>query len=206
MLSVMSSHDYLFGIHDFEPSALLSVIPHMPMDIPEVLPMPLPICEDDSHEHKTRRGVHVTSYGEITPKHKDCPKFHKRSYIYTIGFTSTKPWLSSKNISQKCDHTCEIIDGGQRPMFRVTASDRTDAPITATTPGGAWNAIKKRVNDNCPTVQEKYTGLISGTEYFGLFCETTISRCEKLDTEKVCSKYWDSKAQGYSVVGSKART
>jgi hypothetical protein len=198
----MSSLDYLFGLPQFEPSVLPAVILHVPLDIPEVFSVPTTV---HANGHTTRRGVHVTNYGQVTNKHRDFPKFHKKSYIYPIGFTSTKSWLSSVDPTKKCEHTCEIIDDGDRPMFRVTASDRPLSPITKTTPGGAWNAIKKRVNGDCTNVQEQYPGLISGPEYFGLFCKTTISQCEKLDTDEVCREYWDAKAQGYSAVGSKAR-
>ena len=191
-----------FDAPEFEPSPLPPVVPHVPLDVPEVLPMPPPVYADG---HTTKRGVRVINYGQVTDKHRTCPKFHKKSYIYPIGFTSSKSWISSVDPTKKCEHTCEIIDDGDRPMFRVTASDLPHAPITKTTPGGAWNAIKKRVNGDCSNIREQYSGLISGPEYFGLFCKTTISQCEKLDTDEVCRKYWDAKAEGYCAFGSKAR-
>ena len=189
-----------FDAPEFEPSPLPPVVSHVSLYIPEVFPVPQPV-----RGHDAGRGVYVTNYGQVTSKHRDFPKFHKKTYIYPIGFTSTKSWLSSVDPTKKCGHTCEIIDDGDRPMFRVTASDRPLSPITKTTPGGAWNAIKKRVNESCPTDQGRFTGMISGQEFFGLFCLTTISRCEELDTDEVCRKYWDAKSQGYTVIGSKPR-
>ena len=42
-------------------------------------------------------------------------------------------------------YTSEILDGGNRPVFRVTADD-TDKEFVDETPSGAWSKIVKKVN------------------------------------------------------------
>ena len=50
-------------------------------------------------------------------------------------------------INERCDYLCEILDGGNAPLYKVTCSEDPDNPIIKDASSGAWIEICKRIND-----------------------------------------------------------
>jgi len=42
------------------------------------------------------------------------------------------------NLGDRAKYTCEIIDGGQKPLFQVTSSENKEHPIVKESPTAAW--------------------------------------------------------------------
>ncbi|GAB1599004.1 transforming growth factor beta regulator 1-like [Argonauta hians] len=63
----------------------------------------------------------IHSLGEIVP---DRPNFHSEEYIFPIGFCSTRLYVSTRHPDQKCLYTCSISDGGNGPLFEISADDQ----------------------------------------------------------------------------------
>ena len=51
--------------------------------------------------------------------------FHSDKYIWPIGYRAVRQFWSliSNEPDKKCEYTCEILDGGGKPLLRVTPSD-----------------------------------------------------------------------------------
>lgn len=45
----------------------------------------------------------------------DRPTYHTDSWIYPVGFLSTRIYGHIKDPEQKCVYTCKIVDGGEYP-------------------------------------------------------------------------------------------
>lgn len=91
------------------------------------------------------------------------------------------------NKGQKADYTCEILDGGEKPLYRVTSSEDPENPIVKDSSTGCWVYICKKVNDMSENRKSKVT--ISGTERFGLVEETIRRILEFMPGSEQCSKY-----------------
>jgi len=87
----------------------------------------------------------------------------------------------------KAQYTCEILDGGDKPIYKVTSSEDPDNPIIRDSSTGCWVYICNKVNDLADHKKEKVT--ISGTERFGLLENTVKKVLESLDGAELCMNY-----------------
>jgi hypothetical protein len=125
----------------------------------------------------------IEALGTINPK----PNFHSEKYIWPIGFKSTREFTSTKNIEERCMYTCEIIDGGDKPIFKVTPADDPETPSEASSASQAWKQILMRINERKPE-QAKRTS-VSGPEYFGFGFPAIADLIAKLPNAEKCTKY-----------------
>ena len=50
-------------------------------------------------------------------------------------------------LNERCEYLCEILDGGNSPLFKVTSSEDPENPIIKEASSGVWIEICKRIND-----------------------------------------------------------
>lgn len=55
--------------------------------------------------------------------------YHSHAYIYPIGYKSEREYYSTVNVTTRVKYTCEILENGSSPLFRVTPSDDPDNPV-----------------------------------------------------------------------------
>jgi hypothetical protein len=118
------------------------------------------------------------------------PGFHSTSYIWPIGFKSTRQYASMKDPERKTTYFNEIIDNGDAPIFRVSAEDDLENPIDAPSPTAAWKTIIERVN----VVKAERTGkrmqtTVSGPEYFGFSHPSIAKLIQELPNSDKCLAY-----------------
>src|SRR5690606_16396305 len=70
-----------------------------------------------------------------------------------------------KNPELRVKYTSQIVNGGDRPQFIVTAEDDPMCPIVSHSPSGAWREVVRRLLGQAAT--EKSIS-VSGTLRFGL--------------------------------------
>ena len=58
--------------------------------------------------------------------------------IYPIGFKSYREHASMFKLGVRARYTCEILDGGVKPLFQVISSEDPDHPIIKETATAAW--------------------------------------------------------------------
>lgn len=67
----------------------------------------------------------LQSLGVIKPG----PFYHSEHNLFPVGYKSLRVYASIFNKGEKAEYTCEIIDGGDKPLYRVTSSEDPDHPI-----------------------------------------------------------------------------
>lgn len=103
--------------------------------------------------------------------------YHSEKNFFPIGYISIREHLSMMNPPRRCLYTCEILDGGLRPIFKLTCQDDEKNPIIKDSCTGCWIVVCNRINDIQKNRKCKVT--ISGTERFGL-CDLNV--CKVLQT------------------------
>ena len=116
----------------------------------------------------------------------DREKFHNKRYIWPVGFESTRSYFSMKTPDQHTIYTSRILDGGDGPLFQVTAEDDPENPVAAPAASTTWTTIVRKVNE------AKNKGQMcsaSGPEYFG-FGNPTIARLiQEMPNADKCKNY-----------------
>jgi len=102
----------------------------------------------------------IECLGTIIPRHP----FITDKHIYPVGFSSTRYFESMINPNRRVVYTSQIVDGGGKPQFIVTAEDDPMNPVISNTPSAAWRTVLKRVMGKT----EGDNVSVSGTLRFGL--------------------------------------
>ena len=69
-------------------------------------------------------------------------------------------------VGRRAIYTCEVLDDGVKPMFKVTCDDDPHNPIISDTASGAWLHFIKKTNEIQPVPKVKPS--VSGPEKFGI--------------------------------------
>eukprot|EP00698_Gefionella_okellyi_P005827 TRINITY_DN15265_c0_g1_i1.p1 TRINITY_DN15265_c0_g1~~TRINITY_DN15265_c0_g1_i1.p1 ORF type:complete len:452 (-),score=63.97 TRINITY_DN15265_c0_g1_i1:90-1412(-) len=96
------------------------------------------------------------------------PQFHTKLHVYPIGFKTTRMKYSYVNPNVKVLYTSEILDGGDSPVFRVSAADDPDHAVETRFPSGAWTTITQRLALARQDTGKKTANSLSGQDMFGL--------------------------------------
>jgi len=89
-------------------------------------------------------------------------------HIWPIGFRSNRYFSSMVNPDVRVKYTSQIIHGGDKPQFMVTAEDDVDNAIISYSPSGAWRTVLKRVMSKTGNDEARKNISVSGTLRFGL--------------------------------------
>jgi hypothetical protein len=128
-------------------------------------------------------GALVRSLGTVV---WDIDAFHSRTMIWPVGFRSTRELRSLNHSGRRALYTSEIMVIGNRPLFRVTASDEPAAPVDAWDPTSAWATMLQRIESRWPGVRLPLR--TSGEVQFGL-CGATLHRIEALPNAARCARH-----------------
>lgn len=113
--------------------------------------------------------------------------YHSEKNIFPIGYCAIREHPSMLNPKERGLYTCEILDGGEKPIFKLTPHEDKENPIIKDTCTGCWIIVCNRINDIQQNRKSKVT--ISGTERFGL-CDLNISKhFQSFPEIKYCKKY-----------------
>lgn len=69
-------------------------------------------------------------------------------------------------LNERCEYLCEILDGGNAPLYKVTSSEDPDNPIVKDASSGAWIEVCRRINELQGTNRKHVT--VSGPDRYGL--------------------------------------
>lgn len=129
------------------------------------------------------RPIIIDFIGTIKPK----ISYHSQHNLFPVGYKSIRDYASMFSKERRAKYTCEILDGGEKPIYKVTSSEDPENPIVRDSSTGCWVHICKKVNDLTDNDDKKVT--ISGTERFGLI-ESTVKRIlEGLENSEKCVNY-----------------
>ncbi|KAK3268698.1 hypothetical protein CYMTET_22812 [Cymbomonas tetramitiformis] len=86
-------------------------------------------------------GVTLEAFGTIDPwRHA----YHGPAYLFPIGYRTTRMFARMDKPDEKCLYTQEIIDGGDQPMFQISAEIGGD-PVLHQSSTGAWSMVLAKV-------------------------------------------------------------
>ena len=103
----------------------------------------------------------------------DNKNFHSEKNIFPVGYKSVREYQSMFNLKNRAEYTCEILDGGNKPQYKVTCNEDIEHPIIRDSSTGCWSYIVSAINELQGNKKKKVT--INGIERFGL-CESKIVR------------------------------
>uniref|UniRef100_A0A1D1ZF79 Transforming growth factor beta regulator 1 n=1 Tax=Anthurium amnicola TaxID=1678845 RepID=A0A1D1ZF79_9ARAE len=115
----------------------------------------------------------------------DREAYHTNRYIFPIGFMSKKQYLSAVDVTKRTTYTSEILDGGDTPIFQVTAADQPGRKFSASSSSGVWKKILDEIN--CQGVPSKTHA--SGPEMLGLSHLGITKYIQELPGAEKCTKY-----------------
>lgn len=110
--------------------------------------------------------------------------YHTEKNLFPIGFKSLREQTSTINPGGRCQYICEIMDGGTKPLYKVTPYDDSDNPIIKDSSTGCWIDICKRINEQSNNRRTNVT--VSGPERFGLADFNVIRMLQTLPNVEKC--------------------
>jgi len=119
----------------------------------------------------------------------DREAFHSDKYIWPVGFKSVRIFQSAIDPEERALYTCEILDGGDKPLFRVTPSDDPENYVEAASASSAWKTILNRINEAKPAADKRASVSVSGPEYFGFGVPTVAELIAQLPDADKCIHY-----------------
>ena len=114
--------------------------------------------------------LRILNLGTIVHDNKN---YHSEKNIFPIGYKSVREHTSMFSLDRRAEYTCEILNGGQKPQYKVTSSEDPDHPIIKDSSTACWSVVGNAINKLQGNKRKKVT--ISGTERFGL-CDSKVSR------------------------------
>ncbi|KAI8089357.1 F/Y-rich N-terminus-domain-containing protein [Halteromyces radiatus] len=116
----------------------------------------------------------------------DRPAFHNQRYIYPVGYKVKKWYRSMVDPKSDTQYVCEILDGGQEPVFRLQADDDPLNVYTGPTPTTVWTIA---VRQAFAIRNMDYGHNPVGPDFFGLRKNTIAKMIQDLPNADKCSNY-----------------
>ncbi|CDW85164.1 f y-rich n-terminus family protein [Stylonychia lemnae] len=115
------------------------------------------------------------------------PDYHSHRNIFPIGFKTIRTHQSLYSVGGRADYICEILDGGDRPLFKVIPMEEQDKPLVRESASGCWLEIVKRIESLTNIRKGKVT--VSGPDRFGLQEAGVMQLIQQLPNANKCQKY-----------------
>ncbi|KAM3578618.1 hypothetical protein VKS41_009001 [Umbelopsis sp. WA50703] len=116
----------------------------------------------------------------------DRPAFHNQRYIYPVGYRVKKWYRSMVDPLNDTQYTCEILDGGKEPIFRLQADDNMDEVFTGPTCTTVWTIAVRRA---FAVRNMEYGHNPVGPDFFGLRKNTIAKMIQDLPHAEKCKNY-----------------
>ncbi|KAL9544440.1 hypothetical protein MBANPS3_007618 [Mucor bainieri] len=138
----------------------------------------------------------------------DKAAFHNQRYIYPVGYRVKKWYRSMVDPHSDTQYTCEILDGGDEPIFQLNADDNPSECWRGPTPTTVWTIAVRRA---FAIRNMDYGHNPVGPDFFGLRKNTIAKMIQDLPNADKCKNYiWQnfeamSNNKGKSVRRTNAR-
>ncbi|OBZ89243.1 Transforming growth factor beta regulator 1 [Choanephora cucurbitarum] len=127
--------------------------------------------------------LNIISLGQVE---YDRPNFHNERYIFPIGYTAERTYMSMVEPNNQTIYTCRVEDGGDGPLFTLQAADCPDEKISARTATRVWGSVLRKANE---VRQKETSNAISGPEYYGFSHPLVIKMIEEMEGVDKCVRY-----------------
>ncbi|KAI8075581.1 F/Y-rich N-terminus-domain-containing protein [Thamnidium elegans] len=113
-------------------------------------------------------------------------QFHNERYIFPIGYTVERTYMSMVDPNNQTTYTCKVEDGQEGPLFTLSAADAPEIELSARTATGVWALVIKKANE---VRQKESSNAISGPEYYGFAHPLVIEMIEEMEGVDECFRY-----------------
>lgn len=113
--------------------------------------------------------------------------YHSEKNLFPIGYKAVREHQSMFKLGERALYTCEILDGGLKPQYKLISNEDPDNPIIRDSSTGCWIAVCNKINILQGSKRSKVT--ISGTDRFGLSDSNVVRLLQSLPNADKCSKY-----------------
>jgi hypothetical protein len=147
----------------------------------------------------------VENLGNIFPH----SPYITEKHIWPVGFKSFRYFSSMNNPEMRVKYTSQILEGGEKPQFVVTAEDDQLNPIVSYSPSGAWRTVLKRVMSKSTSEEARKNVSVSGTLRFGLAHPIVSHLIRELPGAEKCKDNggsWSSSPSNSPSLARKRRT
>jgi hypothetical protein len=69
------------------------------------------------------------------------PNYHTEKNLFPIGFKSVREHSSMLKLGERALYTCEILDGGSKPSYKLTPHEDPENPIIRESSTGCWVSL-----------------------------------------------------------------
>ncbi|ORX52972.1 hypothetical protein BCR36DRAFT_582374 [Piromyces finnis] len=132
---------------------------------------------------KSSNEVTIISIGKIVHE-RDA--YHSQRYIWPVGFESKKEYISMQDPKKRTIYTNRILDGGDVPIFEVTAEDLPGTVFRANSASGAWKSVLSELSKRGSTGAKTHA---SGPDFFGLSDLGVTKVIQELPNAERCIRY-----------------
>ncbi len=91
------------------------------------------------------------------------------------------------HLVQRSKYTCKIVNGGNKPLYKLTSSEDPNNPIIRDSWTAFWSFVCNKINDLQDKKRKKVT--VSGIERFGLCESNVVKLSQSLPGADKCPKY-----------------
>ncbi|KAI9481146.1 MAG: hypothetical protein EXX96DRAFT_502625 [Benjaminiella poitrasii] len=116
----------------------------------------------------------------------DKAAFHNQRYIYPVGYRVKKWYRSMVDPHSDTQYTCEILDGGDEPIFQLNADDNPNECWRGPTPTTVWTIAVRRA---FAIRNMGYGHNPVGPDFFGLRKNTIAKMIQDLPDADKCKNY-----------------
>ncbi|KAI8642376.1 hypothetical protein BD408DRAFT_416686 [Parasitella parasitica] len=116
----------------------------------------------------------------------DKAAFHNQRYIYPVGYRVKKWYRSMVDPHSDTQYTCEILDGGDEPIFQLNADDNPSECWRGPTPTTVWTIAVRRA---FAIRNMDYGHNPVGPDFFGLRKNTIAKMIQDLPNADKCKNY-----------------
>ncbi|KAI9025818.1 hypothetical protein CLU79DRAFT_743225 [Phycomyces nitens] len=116
----------------------------------------------------------------------DRASFHNQRYIYPVGYRVKKWYRSMVDPHSDTQYTCQILDGGDEPIFQLDADDNPGEVWRGPTPTTVWTIAVRRA---FAIRNMDYGHNPVGPDFFGLRKNTIAKMIQDLPNADKCQNY-----------------
>lgn len=69
------------------------------------------------------------------------PAYHTEKNLFPIGYAAVREHASMTKLGERALYTCEILDGGTKPLYKLTPHEDEENPIIKESSTGCWVII-----------------------------------------------------------------
>ncbi|CAO3649740.1 unnamed protein product [Cunninghamella blakesleeana] len=141
----------------------------------------------------------VISLGDVV---WDREAFHNQRYIYPVGYCVKKWYRSMVDPHSDTQYTCQILDGGDEPIFQLEADDNPGEVYAGPTTTTIWTIVVRRA---FAIRNMEYGHNPVGPDFFGLRKNTIAKMIQDLPNADKCKNYVWQTFEAITTNGSKGK-